>query len=237
MNAKDLHSLGFSENEAKIYLALLQYGSLLAGALSKKTQINRRTTYDTLERMMEKGVVSFTLAAERRVFNAVPPKIILTKLREMEEQAQKIIPELEQLYAEHPKEEEIQIYRGRKGIRSILNQILSVKEYVSFGSNERFPEIMGHDFLQFQKKKTQLKIKSRTLMSIVMKGNPLLQTATTEFRYLPKQIAHPTSTFIYDNIVAIVMWTDTPIAITIESKELARTYLHYFNTLWKTSQK
>ncbi len=237
MDTKDLHSFGFSENEAKIYLALLASGPLQAGGLSKKTQINRRTTYDTLERMLEKGVISFTLAAERRVFKAIAPKIIFTKIREIEKKAQQIVPELEKLYAQHPKDQEIHIYQGRKGIRAILNQILDVKEYVGFGSNERFPEIMGHDFLQFQKKKAQLKIKSKTLMSTAMRGNPLIHPAKTEFRYLPKQISHPTSTFIYGDIVAIMMWSDIPIAITIESKELAETYTQYFKTLWKTAHK
>ena len=41
MKAGDLQKLGFTLNEAKIYLVLLEYGPLQAGEISKKPQINR----------------------------------------------------------------------------------------------------------------------------------------------------------------------------------------------------
>ncbi len=65
MKSEDLQKLGFTPNEAKIYLVLLKYGPLQAKEISKKTQINRRTTYGALERLLEKGYISYSIVANK----------------------------------------------------------------------------------------------------------------------------------------------------------------------------
>jgi sugar-specific transcriptional regulator TrmB len=237
MKSQDLQKLGFTSNEAKIYLTLVEFGALQAGQLSKRSQINRRTTYDTIERMIEKGFLSYSLVANRRIFKALNPKIIISKIREMEEQAQEIVPQLSQLYASSKDEQEANIYKGRKGIRNILNDLLTVRNYVGFGSNEKFPEIMKHDFAIFQKKKKRLGIKSKTLMNMSMRKKEILKMAFTEYRFLSEKQAQPTSTFVYGNKVAIIVWSTVPVGMVIESKKLAETYWQYFNALWKTARK
>lgn len=42
---KDLQQFGLSENEAKIYIALLSGGEMTASDISKRTQIKRPTAY------------------------------------------------------------------------------------------------------------------------------------------------------------------------------------------------
>ncbi len=51
-----LESLGLSEAEARVYLALLETGSTLAGPIIKKTGLHRGTTYQILQRLKEKGL-------------------------------------------------------------------------------------------------------------------------------------------------------------------------------------
>ncbi len=236
MNSKELENLGFSKNEAVIYLALLKKGPMQAGIISKKTQINRRTTYDTIERLIEKGYVSFSIAANKKVFKAAEPKIVLEKVNEMKKQAESILPSLQTLYKENKEDQETNTFKGRKGIRNILHQLLEVKEYVGFGSNEMFPEIMKGDFAYFQKRKKELKIKSRTLMSKSMKNKNILKTAHTKYRFLDDAPSQPTSTFVYENKVAIIVWSTIPIGLVIENSTLAKTYLDYFNALWNNAK-
>ena len=101
---KQLTKLGFSENEAKIYLELLKNKDIQAGLLSKNTGINRRTTYDSLQRLIEKGYVGFNISANKKIFFAMNPKVIIKNLKEMEEEAEKIIPSLMKL--DNQKQEE-----------------------------------------------------------------------------------------------------------------------------------
>lgn len=236
MLSENLVSLGFTPVEAKIYLALLEHGSLMAGDLSKKTQTNRRTTYDAIERLIEKGYVTYMISANRKVFQAANPEIIIDKIKETEEEAKKALPALKELFSNKKQEQEANIYKGRKGIRAILNDMLKVKEYVGFGSNEKFPEIMTHDFDIFQKRKKELKIQSKTLMNESMRNKQILKAAFTQYRFINEKTSQPTSTFVYGNKVAIIIWAEVPVGTVIENKELAKTYLQYFNSLWESAK-
>ena len=51
-----LHHIGLTGTEAKIYLVLLDLGKAQAGVLSRKTGIHRRSIYDALDRLIEKGL-------------------------------------------------------------------------------------------------------------------------------------------------------------------------------------
>jgi len=237
VDPEQLEKLGFLRNEAKIYLLLLEEGPLLAGALSKKSGINRRTTYDTIERLLQKGYLTYSISANRKVLSAINPKIILEKIEENKKEAEFLLPQLINIFDAKSKKQSSQIYVGRKGIRTILNEMLKVKEYVGFGSNEKFPEIMGHDFLIFQKRKKELGIRSKTLMSSFMRNKPILKEAHTKYRFLPEKFSLPTSTFIYGDKVAIIIWSENPTAMLIENKEVSLSFLQYFNSLWSIAKE
>ena len=55
IESEKLQKIGLNPNEIKIYLVLLRLGQGLAGEISKESQINRTTTYDSIERLIEKG--------------------------------------------------------------------------------------------------------------------------------------------------------------------------------------
>ena len=59
--------LGLTKSESKIYLTLLDYGSMLAGKVAEKAGIHRRNVYDALHRLIEKGLVSYYHQAEMLV--------------------------------------------------------------------------------------------------------------------------------------------------------------------------
>jgi len=234
----ELTRLGFSLSESKIYIELLKNKFLLAGEISKKTMINRRTVYDTLNRLEEKGFVGYNLSANKKQYYAIEPEVILRNIDNMKESAIQILPELKQLSALGGQDTKVILYTGRKGIRNVLSLVLKCKEYVSFGSNEQFPKLMTHDYQYFQNMKNKLKIKTRTILSIDLKGKDILKSAspTTQFKFLSSKIG-PSSTFIFNNTVAIFIWEEPCFGILIESKNVYDSYREYFEELWKTAKK
>jgi len=236
MDIAKLEKIGLNLNEAKIYLALLELGQAQAGDISKKTQINRTTVYDSLERLIQNGLVSFVISANKKVFKPVAPKKLLNQIEEKENVVKEILPELEGLFAQSKEKEETDIYKGRKGIKSILDDILKCKEYVAFGSSGKFLEIMQHDFIIFQKQKKTLKINSRVILSESSRKTETVKVAFANFRYIPDEFSAPTTTFIYENKTAIIIWGETPVATLIKSKEVAKSYKNYFEMLWKTAK-
>ena len=236
MDIEKLQKIGLSLSEAKIYLALIRLGSAQAGRISKESQINRTTVYDSIERLIEKGLVSYVIEANKKVFKPVAPKIILEQLKEKEKITEEILPELNQIFTESKEKEESNIFRGRKGIRSILNDILNYKEYVAFGSSGRFLEIMQHDFIIFQKRKKELKINARVILSESSRKTEQVKIAYTKFKFIPDEFSSPTTTFVYGDKTAIIIWSETPTATLITSKEVAKSYSSYFELLWKIAK-
>lgn len=237
MDTERLQKLGLNLNEAKIYLTLLKLGSGQAGKISKESQINRTTTYDSLERLIERGLVAYIVEANRKVFKAVSPDALLNQLKEKQKIAEEILPELNSVFKETKEKEESDIYKGRKGIKAILQDILKFKEYVAFGSSGRFLEIMKHDFDIFQKRKKELKINAKVILSESSRKTEQVKLSHTNFKYIPDEFSSPTTTFVYNNKTAIIVWGEIPIATLITSKEVSNSYIKYFDFLWKQAKK
>ena len=237
MDPDKLQQLGLSRNEAKIYLALLEMGETQAGRLSKKTQINRTTTYDAIERLIEKGLIAYQLQAGRKVFRPCEPEKLMENINEQERAAKEIIPELRDLYTKVKEQEESHIHKGRKGIKSILQDILKCKEYIAFGSSGRFLETMKHDFMAFQRRKKELNIKARVILNKSARRSETVSFAYTQFHYIPDSNVTPTSTFVYGVKSAIIIWGENPVAIVINSKAVAKSHRSYFELLWKQARR
>ncbi len=237
MDIKELERIGLNLNEAKIYVALLELGQAQAGDISKKTQINRTTVYDSLERLIQDGLVVFVISANKKVFNAVNPQKLLDRVLERENTIREILPELEGLFAQSKEKEETNIYKGRKGIKSIFDDILKSKEYVAFGSSGKFLEVMQHDFRMFQKRKKELKINSKIILSESSRKTETIKLAYANFRFIPDEFSALTTTLVYNDKTAIIVWGETPVATLIKSKAVAKSYSGYFKLLWKIARK
>ena len=58
----------------------------------------------------------------------------------------------------------------------------------------------------------------------------------TEVKFLPKKFDSLSETMIYGNNVVIIVWSEKPIATFIEDKNLTKSYIEYFNFLWKIAR-
>lgn len=58
----------------------------------------------------------------------------------------------------------------------------------------------------------------------------------TQVRYLPKDLKTPALIEIFDDYVATALVTPKPVVFLLKSGEAAKSYLQYFNLLWKQSR-
>ena len=82
-----LQDLGLTPNEAKIYQTLIEEGESAAGEISTKGKIHRRNVYDTIDRLVEKGLVFQILEKGENVYKAVDPAKLLEIVKEKSEKA------------------------------------------------------------------------------------------------------------------------------------------------------
>ncbi len=237
-----LQKFGLGQSEAKVYLALIELGASLAGDITKKANINRSNCYDTLQRLMEKGLVSYVIKANRKYFQAETPQKFLELIKEEENQLKNkkkeikdILPQLLEKSKISAEKTEATIYKGKKGIKSIFEDILKHKEYWVFGSSGKFKEILGPFFELFQKQVKEKKIKCKLIVSESVRNTEIVTHAETKF--LPKSYVTLISTIVYDSKVAIISWTENPIGFLLEDKQTADSYRSYFNFMWNTAKK
>ncbi|MBU1201481.1 MAG: helix-turn-helix domain-containing protein [Nanoarchaeota archaeon] len=235
MNVETLEKMGLSSNEARVYLALLELGPSSAGKITEKSKVNRRTVYDVLESLIDKGLVSYIIEANRKIFEATDPTRFLDLLKEKEKEIRDSLPELIAKKESSKKTQEATLYRGKKGIKTIFEDILGYKNYDVFGSHGRFGESLGPYFDLFQKRVKEKKINCRLLVSERLRETKSIRHAKTKF--LKKEYDSPVSTIIYGDKVATIIWTDEPVGFVIKGKEASSSFRNYFEIMWEIAKE
>lgn len=230
-----------SKNEIEIYLTLLKIGSVIVSEIARRSGLYRPYVYDTLKRLQEKGFVSFILKDGKKYYNAIEPSGLLESEKEKLTELQKIIPTLEQLSTTAKESANAELYVGKKVVRVIQKDILKTLERnggenLVIGVDEKkFMETDNVVMEQFFEQMKKNKFKERVL---VRKGDNYLPAyrSSTSYRFLPEEFFEPTSTFIYGEKVAIIIFSEPLYGIIMENKVLANAYKKQFNLMWKVAR-
>jgi sugar-specific transcriptional regulator TrmB len=76
-----MQDIGFSTNEAKVYLALIRKNPMSGYEIAKNTDITRTMIYDILKRLVHKGIV-IEIEATPKLYSPVPYKELFSRCRE-----------------------------------------------------------------------------------------------------------------------------------------------------------
>jgi sugar-specific transcriptional regulator TrmB len=230
-----LESIQFDEKEANIYVALLKEGNSSVSELLKHTKIERRTIYDVLERLIQKGRVSYYVENNVRKYDAIDPEVILDEYQRKGESFKKIIPNLQSLH-KVPKDAKVEILKGVQGLNIIFHEIINGKhEHFAFGdispfiSEEKYKRVVNKFLLHLKEQKLKEKI-------IHEKGQPVKKIPQGTYKGIEREFIPPSPTIIYGNVITQYIYTDPLTIIKITSKEIAQTHKEYFNYFWKLAK-
>ena len=242
-----LESLGLSKNEAKTYLNLLKLGSVPAGPLIKDLGMHRAAVYNLLDILIDKGLVHYVVQANRKYFEAEKPERLFElikskqeKLKQQEQDLQKALPELELQRKLSKESQEGTIYKGKKGLKSIFEDVLKHpnKEFKVMGAPGKFKELFHAYFIHWQNRRAQANIKLKIIYDeSVRKQKREKELKLVEIKYLPETNITPSTTIIYGNKVAVIMWSDTPMAFLMRSQNVSDSYRNFFEILWNSAVK
>ena len=239
MEIQVLQEMGLTKNESKVYLFLLNEGSSTITEITNKLPIHRVNVYDILKRLKEKGLVSYTIEGKKKFYTATDPNYFLEILKKREDLFEKILPSLESKKKSVKEKHEARIFQGKNGIKAIMEDILKEKKTIYvFGAEGKYEEALPIYFKQFNKERQKRKIKFKIIYSKKIRELRKRQPIPySDLKYIPKEYDSPSTTLIYGNKVAIIMWTEFPIGILIESKELNKSYMNFWEILWKIAKK
>jgi sugar-specific transcriptional regulator TrmB len=236
MNLEILREAGLTRNESLVYKALLELGPSLAGAISRKTGLHRRTIYDTTEMLIKKGVIGYILKNNRRLFEASSPSVFLDMLKEKENTLSDNLGEMLSLYQKTKEKQETNFYKGKNGLKTVFeDQIETKQEILVLGASPLAYDILQFYFKWFDKRRKENKIRTKVIFNQTDKK---IKIPLAEIKYLPQKYTSPLAVNIYGDKVAIILWSkESPLAIVIKNKEIADGYRKYFEMMWQISKK
>lgn len=248
MDKVNLKSFGLKEKENEVYLALLKNGPSLANKLAKKTNLLRTTVYDYLDSLIEKGFATYTIQGGKKYFSAINPEKFLEDFEEKKQEEKKalniLVEQLKKTTNTQEKQVSVNVFEGKEGMKTAFNQILRAnpKLMISYGSSGSSYKILPIFMEQWHK----LRIKQKILLKVVyndvpnayerIKKGPKLELS--EVRIFPITNFSLMGTILYNETVLLTFWnSESPLAITIQSKEMSKNYKDNFEILWKSARK
>ncbi|MBI2112726.1 helix-turn-helix domain-containing protein [Candidatus Woesearchaeota archaeon] len=236
-----LKRLGMTNNEIEIYLTLLQQGELSVNEIGSKSGLHRQVCYDALDRLLEKGFVSYITKNGKKFFNSLHPEKILDYLEEKKEEVNSILPELNTLFKIEKEETNVEIIKGKMVFRTIYNDMFKTMKqtrepmYAMGVDEKRYMDLDEVGITQYIAKLRREKLKEKLLSK--KSATFFFEGPQSEYRLLPDHLFNPNTTHIYGNKVAILIWGNPLYGIIIHSKQVADANRKYFEILWKMAKK
>lgn len=240
--------LGLAQNEARIYETLLREGKSNVSNISSASHVHRRNVYDSLNRLMEKGLVFEIRSEHENQYQAVTPHKLSELLQEKQVALDKIMPSLEELYQGQPDHKQVLIYKGIEGWKNYLRDLLRVGEdYYIIDAKAQIgsPKLKGiaEHFLQELKKRniTPYRIYNHKLNS--PEYEQYVKFLGSEYRFLPEKYSTSCTTAVFGNYVVffsgnqMVDFDENDIFTVIVNSEIAQAYKTWAKLFWEVSEK
>lgn len=244
MEKEILREIGLTDGEIRVYTALIGLGKSSTGSIMEKSGISSSKVYLILEKLIEKGLVSFVVEENVKKFQVTNPNTIVEYIRkkkdnlqELEEKSKDLIVTINSLLGKY-EEETVQIYKGFKGAETAFTRL--IEETNEEGENLFF----SHDkeelednvimlFKRIKEKRLAKRIKTLGIVHPILKES--FETKVKEKYYKLKfsKTAPPTPITIGKNSILLTLWGKEPLCIEIRSKRMAKKYSDYFYNLWK----
>lgn len=250
MDFNVLKKIGLTDGEIRVYKALIDIGKSSTGKIMKKSGISSSKVYLILEKLIQKGLVSFIIENNVKKFQVTNPQAIIDfvekkkqELNTIEKDFEKVVPQINAMLGAY-EEESAQVYKGIRGIRVAFNNLLGElekgEEYCFFGiSKEEMSNKQTLTFFQNWHAKriskgVHVKGIADTKLRKLYSKTPIFKKMFS-LRYY--DLTLPTGITIGKNRIHILMWGEENICYEIISKRAADRYREFFNKIWKEAKK
>lgn len=234
--SKLLEQLGFSINEAKVYLAALKTGLNSAQNIASEAALQRTTTYSVLKVLVEKGLIAKSKEKGKTRFLAEPPDKLLALANALSERIKKSLPELEALYNQKQNKPKILFYEGVKSIQEVYDDTLreKPKEILEWNTDAYFnyPKVDQ----DYGKKRIALNIGARRIS-----GSGSLYDTQHRFKdaaqlsetlIVPREVFWPgIEVNIYNDKIAFINFVEK-MSVIIESKAIVEAMRQVYELSW-----
>src|SRR3989344_70088 len=223
-----LREIGLSENEAKVYLAMLELGS---------------ATDVQIETLKRRGLIEALTKGKKSFFTAKDPSQLGAMLERQSKEIEvnkieleKVMPQLQTMWDLAGKKPVVHYYEGIDGLRQMQNEFLKCKEkkILAFASLDKVIDVFPKQLESYSPRRIAKGISSRLLYTS-LKG-PVLERESLESlrstRYLNTgKLPFTSDITIYDDSIAITSLVVPLSGTIITHKDIAISFKSLFELI------
>lgn len=245
--SKSLENIGFTKNEAGVYVALLELGRGTVAKIAERAGINRTTGYNLLSTLVQRGMVSSSGKGARQEYVAESPDRLVAYMKKEAEDlvanlsaASSLVPELKSIHnvSERPR---VRFYEGKEGLESVYEDTLTSHETIrAYAAVDDMHKTLPDYFPKYYQRRVKEGIAIRAIIPATVIGKDRAEKDRTEMRETalvpPEAYSFTPEINIYDNKVMIASWREK-LGIIIESAEIADAMKKTFELAWAEAKR
>jgi sugar-specific transcriptional regulator TrmB len=188
--------LGITKNEFKIYQTLLKSGASTITSLADKAQLDERSAYDYIERLINKGLVGQIIKNNKRMFLSLNPNMLSYYIDEQKKAFEADFKEIEGIAKKGSNKLYLNIISQKADLMRIIKKIEKVCD-VFIGAN-------CEDVVDNPNFKYFLKSSKHKIVHLEKSNNSLLNTSASvvvifaEYLFLIYSVPEESGFFIKD---------------------------------------
>ena len=232
-----LNELGLTGNEAITYEVLAGYKELTGNSLAQKAGLDRSVTYNVLNSLAQKGLVSSIVKHNKKQYSITDPKNLQSELERKQHYAQSLIEHIKNIQQFSDEDKTVQVYQGVSATRRFYS-LLDLEEPTilkTIGGNGEILKRMPEELAYYVKKAKRKHMRIHVLAAQGHSGYKGIGEELFEIRYIPIELV-PCSLTAAGNIVYIHDYEHDPRLIIIENAVLAALVASLFDVLWKEAK-
>jgi len=247
---KILARIGLNIPESKVYLGLLKLKEAKTGELCEETKVASSNIYPILSSLIVKGLVSYRVQNNVKVFMPATPEVLSELFKEkekkIEDERNEFLKLVQELKESKPKEEPFSKYKYYEGITGVKSLWLEITNYLEkldkksivkiyTGKTEAYMPLMPF-YEEFHKVRSKLGIRYKVIY-------PLEETKLAEKRR--KQLSEvkflkleneAEFCIIGNKLILQYITRKVPRAFLIDDEVFAKSYEQVFDQLWKLAK-
>lgn len=245
MILNQLKSLGLSDNEAKVYSAMLELGPTTVIEISAKAGVNRPTTYVQIESLKKMGLVSTQVKGKKQIFIAESPEQLdfmidrqKMELDQKKEELHKLLPELTNIYNLSDSKPQVRFFEGKEGLTKMQDEVIrsNPSEVLAFVATGAILNIFPDHIKKYSPRRVKKGIKAKVIYTdsrgAVLKRHDEEMLREAKF-VSPEEFPFKSDITIYEDHIGLSALEGKTVGVIITHKELAESFKALFNLLWK----
>jgi len=244
MQIAELQELGLSEGQMSVYLSLLELGTSALNGIQEKTGIDRRNIYDILNKLIERGFVSYMFEKRVRTYQCTHPNKLRHEVELKEQRLKELkgkIPQIQEVFDSVRPEIRAEILRGSEAIKAFLESTFDNGDTYWIGGNSGIERVstMKQWFKHWMVRRAKLGYIMHDLVDAGthledLEPDNILAHKKLCYKYatLPKEFSSPMVIIISGNRVAQVLWNEQPFCCVFEGEQVRESFMKYFNYFW-----